>query len=98
MLAVEIMKLLEQQGELADTDIADALSSFGLLEKNHSAMHPGLMHPRYRVSTVSLNEVRNVLRILSQLDLVASRMRAKLTVYELAELGKRLLSESQRRS
>lgn len=93
MLAVEILKLLNQRGVLRDAEIAEALSSFGLLEKDHSAMNPGLSHPRYRVSTVSLNEVRHVVRILAQLNLVTSRMREKQTVYELTERGKRLLLE-----
>ena len=93
MLAVEILELLDQRGALGDAEIAKALSPFSLLEKNSSAMHPGLRHPRYRVSTVSLNEVRHVVRILSQLDLVINRMREKQTVYALTERGKRLLLE-----
>ena len=93
MFAVEILKLLNQRGVLRDVDVAEALSSFGLLEKNHSAMHPSLRHPRYRVSTVSLNEVRHVLRILAQLDLVANGVWRKQTVYKLTERGKRLLLE-----
>lgn len=93
MLAVEILKLLDQRGALGDVDIAKTLGPFGLLEKDHSAMNPGLSHPRYRVSTVSLNEVRHVVRILAQLNLVTSRMREKRTVYELTEHGKRLLLE-----
>jgi hypothetical protein len=98
MLAVEILKLLNQRGALGDEEIAETLSSFGLLEKDHSAMHPGLRHPRYRVSTVSLNEVRHIIRILVQLDLVANRILKKQIACELTERGKKLLSELDSRN
>lgn len=93
MLPLEVLTLLDERGNLDDRRIAERLGPFGLLNKNHSAMHPGLKHPRYRVSTVSLNEIRHTIRILAGLDLVRAIPTDKRTLYQLTKLGKMLLTE-----
>ena len=92
MLALEILALLDERGNLDDHRIAENLGSFGLLIKN-SAMHPGLRHPRYRVSTVSLNEIRHTIRTLAGLDLVRAIPADGKTLYQVTRLGKMLLTE-----
>jgi hypothetical protein len=93
MLPLEVLALLDERGNLDDLRIAENLGSFGLLNENHSAMHPGLRHPRYRVSTVSLDEIRHTIRILAGLDLVRAIPADKRTLYQLTRLGKMLLTE-----
>lgn len=69
-MVLEVLALLDERGKLDDCGIAETLGPFTLLKKNHSAMHPGLRHPRHQVSTVPLDEVRHTMRILAQLGLV----------------------------